>query len=350
MNLERFSNIPRNPDARFATVFSAERNPKRIAVVFPGQGWQKVGMGRDLRDSDDEVRGIYNVSDEILGYKISLICFNGPEDYLNRTLYAQTAIFILNHINYTLLMRSGIRPQFCAGSSLGEYNAVVASGAMSFENMLRVVQARAEATDYASTVYPGGMIAVGVPYEQGEDRRSKRKLLTESVEHFKKIGLFVEAINSEFQIVLSGLNSDIERSRPIMEELKTLGVKIKLLNVRGPFHTPYMKIAEKDLAEALAEAKIQKVEIPMIANTTARIISKPDEIRKELIDHLTMPVRWDDTMKFLNRSGIVHPIEIGGNIILKMRENPRKTAVVVTVVATAAGLTALAYRLKKRSQ
>lgn len=307
-------------------------------------------MGRELYDSDDEVKEIYDISDEILGYKISLISFNGPEDYLNRTLYAQPAIFILNHIHYTLLMRSGIKPQFCAGQSLGEYNAVVASGAISFENMLRVVQARSEATDYASTVYPGGMLAVRVPYTEGEDRKAKRKLLQKGVTLLNRNGLFIEAINSEFQTVLSGLNSDIDRSRKIIEQLQVLGLKIRLLNVGGPFHTPYMRLAEKDVARVLGETEISKAEIPIIANTTARVIRTPEEIKEELINHLTMPVKWDDTMKFLNRSGIVHPVEIGGNILLKMRENPKKTATVVTVVVTAAGLVALAYRLKRRSQ
>lgn len=282
-----------------------EAKPKsETAWIYPGQGTQFVGMGLELHNVTEFASKTYKRSDRILGLPISQTSFYGPEDELDQTINAQPAIFIFNFICDALLRRQGIvssNKKMVAGHSLGEYNALVAAGAMTFKQGLWLVGQRAEAMSKACQISPGGMIAV--PLRETDER----------LDIMKSFGMQVSIVNSHEQTVLSGTQDNINRT---MEWMEAEGIKGARLKVEGGFHSSLMKPAVEDFSKALANVNIKSAKIPIVANTTAALMQTPQEIRKELIDQLTHPVLWKDSLVLMTRNRIGQTIEIGEKGIL----------------------------------
>lgn len=275
------------------------------AWTYPGQGIQTVGMGYELSTVSKFAAKTYQVSDKILGFPISAVSFEGPEDKLNQTVNAQPAIFIFNFICEQLLIQQDPdlrHKKMVAGHSLGEYNALVASGALGFQDALWLVGERGKAMSKACAVNPGGMIALSL-------READEKL----AQIMEVSGLEKSIVNSHDQTVLAG---PIEGIYKAIEWKNEHGVKGTRLPVEGAFHSSLMTPAVEDFSKALAYVKIKPAKIRIVANTTATLIHTPQEIRKELVDQLTHPVLWKDSLVLMTQNGIGQTIEIGEKGIL----------------------------------
>ncbi len=278
---------------------------KTLGFLFPGQGAQFVGMGKDLFDQSAAARKIFEQADDILGYSISRICFAGPETELMRTLYAQTGILVTSLAALAAVSEKipGIHPSLVAGLSLGEFTALTASGALTFEDALKLVQVRAEAMEDAAKNNPGTMASV-----MGLDLES-------CIAVAKEAGCEVANLNTPDQTVLSGTLPTIENACRIAE---AKGAKRALpLKVGGAFHSSLMAEAKARLEAALANTPIQGPKCSFIPNVTAQFVSSPDEIRSLLAKQLTSTVQWVKTMALAKESGITTYLEIGPGKILK---------------------------------
>lgn len=293
--------------------YHPERKRKEVepysetAWIFPGQGSQFVGMGQDLFTNSRLARRRYRKADKALDLpsSISGVSFRGPEATLNQTLYAQPAIFIFNYICERLLEKQGIvssNKKMVAGHSLGEYNALVAAGALSFKEALWLVGERGKAMSKACVVNPGGMVALPL-------RETDEKL----VEMMELFGLEKSVINGHEQTVLAGSHKSLEEAAKWRQEK---GIKGTNLIVEGAFHSSLMKPAVEDFSKALAQVKIKRARIPIVGNTTATFIQSPEKIRHELLNQLTRPVLWKDSLVLMTRNGIGQTIEIGDKGIL----------------------------------
>jgi len=278
---------------------------KPIGFLFPGQGAQFVGMGKDLFDQSPSARELYEKADDILGYSISQICFDGSEAELTRTLYAQTGILITSLAALAALREKSpeLAPSIVAGLSLGEFTALTASGAISFEDALKLVQVRAEAMEDAAKNNPGTMAFVmGLTIEQ-------------CTAVAQEAGCEVANLNAPDQTVLSGTLQAIDRACKMAE---AKGAKRALpLKVGGAFHSSLMAEARARLEAALAHTTIHEPNCVFIPNVTAQKVSNPEEIRSLLSKQLTSPVQWVRTMATAKESGINTFLEIGPGKILK---------------------------------
>ncbi len=278
---------------------------KPIGFLFPGQGAQLVGMGKDLYDESPAACALYKKADEILGYSISKICFAGPENELTRTLYAQTGILVTSLAALAALREKNpdLTPSLVAGLSLGEFSALTASGAISFEDALKLVQVRAEAMDDAAKKNPGTMaFVVGLTIEQ-------------CMAVAQEAGCEVANLNAPDQTVLSGTLQTIEQACKIAE---AKGSKRAMpLKVGGAFHSSLMGEARARLEAALANTPIHEPSCAFIPNVTAQRVSSPEDIRDLLAKQLTSPVQWVRTLATAKESGITTYLEIGPGKILK---------------------------------
>lgn len=278
---------------------------KPIGFLFPGQGAQFVGMGKDLCAESPAARELYKKADDILGYSISRICFDGPETELTRTLYAQTGILVTSLAVLAALRERnpGLIPSIVAGLSLGEFTALTVAEAISFEDTLKLVQVRAEAMENAAKNNPGTMAFVmGLTIEQCMDVA-------------QETGCEVANLNAPDQTVLSGTLPSIEKACKIAE---VKGAKRAMpLKVGGAFHSSLMGEAKTRLETALANTPIHKPKCAFIPNVTAQSVSDPEEIRSLLAKQLTSSVQWVRTMATAKESGIATYLEIGPGKILK---------------------------------
>ena len=278
---------------------------KPIGFLFPGQGAQSVGMGKDLFEQSPAARALYEKADAILGYTISQICFAGPEDQLTRTLYAQTGIFVTSLAALAALREKypALTPSLVAGLSLGEFTALTVAGAISFEDALRLVQIRAEAMDDAAKKNPGTMAFImGLTIEQ-------------CLAVAQEAGCEVANLNAPDQTVLSGTLRAIEQACKIAE---AQGAKRAMpLKVGGAFHSSLMGEAKARLEAALSRTPIREPQCAFIPNVTAQRVSNPEEIRSLLAKQLTNSVQWVRTMATARESGITSFLEIGPGKILK---------------------------------
>lgn len=277
----------------------------RVAVIFPGQGSQYVGMGKDLYGRSEVARELFNRADAILGFPLSKICFEGPEDELRQTRNTQPAIFVHSIALWKLLEWKDAA--MAAGHSLGEYSALVAAGALEFEDALKLVRTRGELMQRAGEENPGTMAAViGLdPQTVGE---ICCKAWTDGV---------VQAanFNSPGQIVISGSVSGVRKA---MELAKERGAKmVKELVVSGAFHSPLMESAQDGLRQALESVPMRNARIPVYANVTAMPVQKADEIRSLLSQQLTNPVRWWESVENMVADGAGTFIEIGPGKVLQ---------------------------------
>ncbi len=283
---------------------------RKFAFIFPGQGSQYVGMGRKLYEAHPEIKAIFEMADDILGFKISDLCFNGPEDKLRLTENTQPAILLVSIAAYSYMeMRSNIitKADFLSGHSLGEYSALVVSGSLKLEDALKLVRARGKYMQEAVPVGEGAMAAI-----LGADDSLVEDVCLEVT---KKWGYVAPAnFNSPGQIVISG---KIEAVNKAIELLKAKGVKrAVLLPVSAPFHSELMVDAGKRLHNDFNEINIKAMTIPVVSNVTGKPYENEESIKKLLIDQITKPVRWVDCVKYMYSNGVRDFIEIGPGKVL----------------------------------
>ncbi len=278
-----------------------------FAFLFPGQGSQYVGMMKDLYAESPRARGIIERADDILGYRLSKVCFEGPANELQQTENTQPGIFLHSYVLLELLRELGIRPVAAAGHSLGEYTALVAAQALSFEDGLRLVRLRGQLMQKAGEDQPGTMAAI-----IGLDEETVVKICNIA----RQAGIVQAAnFNAPGQIVISG---SIEGVTEAMEEAKTMGARlVKELVVSGAFHSPLMQTAQGDLGASLKETTIREADIPVYTNVTGNAVTIPDDIRSMLYDQLVTPVRWQLGMTNMAKDGFRNYLEVGPGSVLK---------------------------------
>lgn len=273
------------------------------ALVFPGQGSQFVGMGKDLYENRKDVKDLMKSANKILGFDILSIMFDGTPEDLKKTEITQPAIFI--HSLAALKTVNTLGTEMVAGHSLGEFSALVANGVLSFEDGLNLVSERAKAMQEACDINPSSMAAIlGLADEVVEE-------ICQAVED-----VVVPAnYNCPGQLVISGETSAVEKA---CEELKKAGAKRALmLPVNGAFHSPLMKPAQDRLAKAIEETKFRNPTIPIYQNITTLPTSNADEIKNNLIQQLTGPVKWTQTIQNMIKNGATTFIEVGPGNTLK---------------------------------
>ena len=275
------------------------------AYVFPGQGAQFVGMGKDLYESNAKAKELFDKANEILGYRITDIMFEGTDEDLKQTKVTQPAVFL--HSAITALCMEDFKPDMVAGHSLGEFSALTAAGALSFEDGLKLVYARAMAMQKACEAAPSTMAAIiGLPDETIE------KLCAE----ISKDGNVVVPANynSPGQVVISG---NVEAIQEACAKLKAAGAKRALpLAVGGAFHSPLMEMARVELAAAIEKAPVSNPVCPVYQNVDAKPHTDAAEIKANLLKQLTSPVRWTQSVKNMITDGMTDFVECGPGQVL----------------------------------
>ena len=273
----------------------------KLAFVFPGQGAQKVGMGKDFYDNYDVARKMFKEADEALGYSIMKMCFEGPEEDLKLTANTQPAILAISCIANEILKENGIVPEIVGGHSLGEYSALVAAGVLKFQDAVALVHKRGAYMQEAVPVGEGGMAAI-----IGLDR-DKIVEVCEGVSGQSP----VQAVNFNCpgQIVIAGATKGVEMA---VEELKASGAKkAVILPVSAPFHSTLMKPAAEKLAAELDKVALSDAVIPVVANVNARILTKAEDIKDSLIAQAASPVLWEDCVARMKEFGADVLLEAG---------------------------------------
>lgn len=284
----------------------------KIAFLFPGQGAQTVGMGRTLYDSLPAARALYDRAEKVLGYDLAKICFEGPAEELDSTVYSQPALFVTSLAALEKLREQSpdvvLACEAAAGLSLGEYTAMVFAGVMDFETGLSVVRQRGEAMQDAADATPSGMVSI-----LGLDLEKVQALCDEAREE----GEVLQVANHlcPGNIVVSGSNAACERAALLAERYGAM--KAVPLAVAGAFHTPIMQSAVEKLAQALANVPLKRPQRPVVSNVDARPHDDPEEIRELLIRQVVSPVRWEDSMRYLLGEGYSMFYEIGPGRVLR---------------------------------
>jgi [acyl-carrier-protein] S-malonyltransferase len=270
------------------------------AYVFPGQGAQFEGMGKELYETNEQARALFEQADELLGWRITDVMFNGSKEELTQTKVTQPALYVEGIIR-AKVAADNFKPEAVAGHSLGEFTALAAAGALSFEDALLLVQKRAFAMQKACEMTDGTMAAV-----LGLDDQVVEQVLA---------GIHEEVVvaanyNSPGQLVISGSKPGIELA---MLRLQEAGAKrVVPLAVGGAFHSPLMQPAQDELAEAINSAVFKKPVCPVYQNVHARPETDPEAIRSNLIAQLTAPVRWTQTVENMIAGGVTLFVEVGG--------------------------------------
>ncbi|OGO12643.1 MAG: [acyl-carrier-protein] S-malonyltransferase [Chloroflexi bacterium RBG_16_47_49] len=300
---------------------------QNITFVFPGQGSQFVGMGQGLAQAYPPAMDIFRQADDLLGYSLSQIAWEGPEQSLNDTINTQPALFThsiavlqtIQSLNLDLL------PSFVAGHSMGELSALVAAGALSFSDGLRLVRIRGELMKLAGEKSPGGMAAVmGLDISQIEQLCTQASSASEIVR--------VANDNCPGQVVISGSNAALDRVQPLLEQV---GAKrVIRLAVSIAAHSPFMSASQADFNQAVASAPLKAPYIPVIGNVTARPLSSAEDIREDLQNQLTHRVRWTESIQFLVSQGVSEFIEIGSGAVLSSLIKRIDRNVLVTSLGT----------------
>jgi len=274
-----------------------------IAAVFAGQGAQTVGMGKDLADAYTECADLFHKADDILGFKLSSLCFDGPAEELTKTNICQPAIFVMSAACFTALRK--LKPEVTfssfAGLSLGEWTALWASGAISFEEAVRILEARGRFMQEACDAQPSGMVSI------------VRASVDVAREIAEATDCTVSNYNSPEQTVLSGTKEQIEAASALATEKKARAV---VLPVAGAYHSAFMVTAAVKLAAQLADAKIETPATPVLSNFTGEPHGSPDAIRQALLSQVTGSVRWTDNVAWMSANGATRFIEFGPGKVL----------------------------------
>jgi len=277
-----------------------------IAFIFPGQGSQAVGMGKDLAEKYPVARKTFEEADEALGYKLSQLCFEGPEDQLRLTEITQPAILTVSVAALRVLETQVPKPSFVAGHSLGEYSAHVASGTMSFADAVRIVRNRGKYMQEAVPVGVGTMAAIlGMAFDKVAgvcDEAAQGEVCSPA------------NINSPEQIVISGHTAAVERGVKLADERGAK--KAKVLPVSAPFHCSLMKPAQDRLEPELNKLKMQKPVYALACNAEATLVTDEMKARATLVAQVTSAVRWEQCMRLLTESGVQTFVEIGPGKVL----------------------------------
>jgi len=274
------------------------------ALLFAGQGAQFVGMGEDLAEAYPESRALFDKADEVLGYKLSSMCFLGPAGELTKSNRCQPAIFVTGIACYKAFCAKADNASFTAtaGLSLGEWSALHVAGALTFEDTLRVLEARGRYMQDACEKQEGGMVSViGLPVEK------LREICAAT-------GVEIANFNSAEQIVLSGARKGIEDAEKMARDR---GAKrAVILNVAGAFHSSLMTSAAKHLEETLAGVEISRPRIPVLSNVTGRPHAEPDEIRRDMVRQVNSSVQWLSCVMWFKNNGVTEYLECGPGRVL----------------------------------
>ena len=294
-----------------------------VALLFPGQGAQYVGMGRELAAANPSARAVFERADEALDTALTTIMWEGPEDELTATHNAQPAILTHSLAVYAAVRDAVEDAGIAAGHSLGEFSAHVAAGTLTFEDAVRAVRRRGELMFRSGEERPGTMAAV-----IGLDDETIERVCEQAAEAG---GDCVPAnFNSPGQVVISGDEPAVARA---MEMAKEAGARRVLpLNVSGAFHSPLMEVAESGLRDHLADVSFSTPSFPVVSNVTAGAISDPEEARRLLIEQLTSPVRWTASMRTMLESGPDRFLELGpGRVLAGLMRRIERSAEVVSL-------------------
>ena len=291
------------------------------AYIFPGQGAQFVGMGKDLYEKSEKAKAMFEHANEILGFRITDLMFEGTEEDLKQTNVTQPAIF-LHSVILASVLGDDFKPEMAAGHSLGEFSALVACGSLSFEDGLRLVAARANAMQKACLLQPSTMAAI-----IGLD-----DFTVEDICHRISDVVVPANYNCPGQLVISGTIAGVDKA---CEELTAAGAKRALkLNVGGAFHSPLMEAARVELEHAIVHTEVKEPICPIYQNIDAKPYTDPTQIKHNLIAQLTGPVRWTQTVKHMMEDGATSFTEVGPGSVLQGlvkkvdRHMPTESAVV----------------------
>jgi [acyl-carrier-protein] S-malonyltransferase len=278
----------------------------KTAFLFPGQGSQFAGMGKSLADAFPVARALFEEADDALGFALSRLCFDGPDEALKLTENTQPALVAVSTAAFRVLQEKGIAPDYVAGHSLGEYSALVAAGSLAFADALRLVRKRGR---YMQEAVPPGVGAMAALLKLPDGKLNA--ILAEAGQ-----GEVVSAanLNSPDQVVIAGHAGAVQRAA---ELAKAAGAKrAVMLPVSAPFHCPLMKPAQDRLAVDLCATAFANLQQPLINNVAAREIRSGSEARQGLIDQVSSPVRWYDSMRALASLGVERCIEVGAGQVL----------------------------------
>lgn len=295
------------PAPRITQAFASLPANASLALVFPGQGSQKVGMGRDVFEHSRAAREVFALADETLNVALSKTCFHGPEDALTSTDNAQPAILATSLAYLAAAVEAGAlaeRPAFLAGHSLGEYTALVVAGSLSVPDALLLVRQRGRLMAKAGEMAQGTLTAI-----LGLDERTAEAICAES-------GAEPANYNLTTQTVIGGTPAAVERA---MELARERGGKALPVKVSGAFHTSLMAPAAAEFARIVDETPIGSPAIPVISNVTGRPLSDASDVRRDLQEQIMRPVRWQQTVEFLTGAGVTEFVEVGpGRILANM--------------------------------
>ena len=269
----------------------------KIAFIFPGQGSQYVGMGKEFCNNFKEAREIFQRANRILGFDLARILFEGPEEELNKDLHTQLGVFTVSIATYQILRGRGIAPDIIGEHSLGIYAALVASGALSFEDGLEITKKAGELVQEV----PGGMVAI-----IGLNKREIEEIC-------RLAGTAIANHNSSKQFVISGEKSALDKA---IDLAKKDALEVVLLNVSSPLHTKSMEGASQKLASYLESIEIKKPEIPLITHFDADYLKNKDRVRETLARQITKPVLWEESVRRMLSEGIDIFIEVGPGQVL----------------------------------